>query len=393
MSAEPIWIRRAQLTDAEHNNNKFYVMEWWGTHAVAKYGRVGDAGQSTTYHISESGAQAKFEKKIHRSKDNGTIYVEVELAKKAATPAAPTITTPTVYDPLVAKLVSLIFGQAQAYIQTYLASTVDALSQDQIDKAQNVLNAISNASDIHDPTLPNLIQHYYNLIPTKLSRKLEINDLIMDFKVREQQDRLQQLASAISTQAATTAGVSQIDALGGTIIRGVPESVEVYATVAKYIADTFNRKVRFDLYTIKLPLERAAFEANTVGKQNIRSLWHGTRNRNVRHILNKTGLIIPQSHANGSLFGSGIYFSDGFAKSYNYTDQGNSAMLFLANVAMGNPKVFRGSDRYSGRNAPAGYDSSFAIHVDTRYNDQASGNEIVVYRQPQQTIWALVVLK
>lgn len=382
LTTTPAWIRRAQRTDIGENNNKYYITEFYAEGvALCKYGRVG--GHETVdayYSVSSSEATEQFESKLTR-RDNP--YVEVELAKDKPKVAAPA-TVPSAYDPAVASLISFIFGQANQYINTYLSGTVDALSEGQITRALDTLKGISNMK-INDPRLPRAVQEYYNLVPTKLPHKLDIADLINKLDVKEQEDRLSQLQAAISTQAATSSGVSQIDALGGTVIQAIAVNDPVFEMVDKYIKDTHDRRMNFQLYRIKLPTERAAFNANTFGKQNVRTLWHGTRSQNVRHILNKSGLRIPQAVTNGWRLGPGIYFADRFAKSYNYSDKGSRSILFLADVALGIPKTFDGS--YDGKQAPAGYHST---HGTKSWG--GTGDEFVVYTPPQQTIRYLLVL-
>lgn len=95
-------------------------------------------------------------------------------------------------------------------------------------------------------------------------------------------------------------------------------------------------------------------------------LWHGTKPENVVGILHSGFRIAPSdSSRTGGMFGDGIYFSDIFNKSYNYTNSGyynrnpynsNSKeaikppkkYMFLSEVALGKPKKLYNSEEVTG---------------------------------------------
>ena len=110
-------------------------------------------------------------------------------------------------------------------------------------------------------------------------------------------------------------------------------------------------------------------------------LWHGTSPAVVAAIL-KGGLrIMPHS---GGRVGRGIYFASENGKSYCYTGRtkDNTGIMFLNEVALGNPKeIWR--DDSSIVAAPPGYDSVWAKGVtepDEKQDKKLKfdGNEVVV---------------
>jgi poly [ADP-ribose] polymerase len=95
-------------------------------------------------------------------------------------------------------------------------------------------------------------------------------------------------------------------------------------------------------------------------KANVCPGWHGTRRANMIGITTKGLLIRPSGvvHA-GSMYGDGIYWASNSTKSINYCDvrgsywaQGTNktAYLFLADVALGNQEMARGSYFYTKKN-------------------------------------------
>src|SRR5262249_44017065 len=117
-----------------------------------------------------------------------------------------------------------------------------------------------------------------------------------------------------------------------------------------------------DIFEVKIPSERAAFEANSAGTSLVLRLVHGTNNANVRHILHEkgqgSGLRLPRAMSHGWMFGPGIYVATVASKSRQYCQSkpGNPRVLFLADVAVG--RMYEASSSMSStRQAPAGYDS------------------------------------
>jgi poly [ADP-ribose] polymerase len=129
--------------------------------------------------------------------------------------------------------------------------------------------------------------------------------------------------------------------------------------------------------------------------------WHGSRNENWIHILEKGLLIRPSSAIQtGSMFADGIYFADKAKKSFGYTSANNSywargssdtAIMALYKVHVGNQykikhhtsECYKFSKKYL--KDKGNYDSCWAIGGADLKND-----EFVVYDISQATIFALV---
>ena len=110
-------------------------------------------------------------------------------------------------------------------------------------------------------------------------------------------------------------------------------------------------------------------------------LWHGTSPAVVAAIL-KSGLrIMPHS---GGRVGRGIYFASESALSYTFIRQtsNNKGILFLNEVALGNPKeIFQNNSSLTA--APPGFDSVWAKGIQEPDESQdkkikLGGNDVIV---------------
>jgi poly [ADP-ribose] polymerase 2/3/4 len=380
MTQPPDIRRKFQLTDLERNNNKYWQIEFWAATDRCRvvYGRVGaEVVQDDTRTLKY--VESKIAEKLRKG------YVEIDL------PAVPVVTAPIkqVIDPKVADLIDLIFNEAGERIAQYLAVGITALSQNQIDRGRTVLLEAQGYKKRRDKkALLAAIQTYYNLIPTQLPRKIDPDVLVAEFDFSEQETRLSQLEVALVTYTATGKSIEHYQMLGAEI-HLLSQTSRTYEQITDYIARTAGGTARIqDIYTVTIPHERAAWEQCKIGKKNIAALFHGTRNHNVRHILNK-GLIIPKMAANGSRMGRGIYFADMAQRSLSYTGSTRRHaphMLFVCDVALGRSKQLDGSHPHLTA-APRFHQS---VHGVASWSGM---DEWIVYRPEQATIRAVVTLK
>jgi poly [ADP-ribose] polymerase 2/3/4 len=369
--SDPEILRRFQYTDLSGNNNKFWLIKWWpdGT-MTTEYGRVGDAGQSTTKkHVSRGGALAKIDEKLRKG------YKEVDLARPVV------VTAGVVADAATQRLIEIIQAEAGEQIQSFLAGTVDAISIEQIRKGRQLIDQAASTYGINY----SLVELFYKTIPTQLPRRIDSKRVAIEFydKLDEIEDRLNQLEAALAQLTTAQAGGNP---LGNVTVE--PLTGQAAGQIHDYVDRTSGGSKKIDsIFKVVIPNERSAWDASTLGKSAITALFHGTKSWNVRHIL-RSGLIIPRVAANGSRFGRGIYFADKSKRSLNYTGSRNyrEQLMFVADVALGKPKKLSGDDT-SLRAAPAGYDSVWGVQ------SYSGMDEFIIYRPEQQTIRALVVLK
>lgn len=389
MTDNPTIRRKFVMMDPLDNHNKFWLVEFWQSRLEFKttWGRVGITEQSKT----KNGDQWDVEKLIDQKIDKG--YTEVELHIPTDVSATSPTAGPIVSDPKVDQLLQLIFKEAGDNIKSYLAVGVDALSKTQIAKGRDYIAQLADPRGIKDLRYASgLIRNFFNTIPTQLPHKIdsyEWENICREFMsdLNKQETRLDQLEAALATfTAQSTGNTSQLASLGGVSIAPMDQMKNSYKQIVDYILRTAGGRVKVaEVYSVTIPTERQAWDNDTVGKDNVMSLFHGTRTHNVRHIL-RTGLIIPQVAANGSRLGRGIYFADKSQKSMNYAG-GNydpRKILFVTDVALGKSIKIDGTCSYSA--APAGYQSVWGT------KSWSGHDEFVVYRLAQQTIRAVVIL-
>ncbi len=405
--------RKFQLTEFGDNHNKWWQIEVWdlgggAVHMRTTWGRVGAAPQSKDKLCGE----AEVQHTIADKKAKG--YQELDLHAPAAA-ATPTPSSTPAVPRKVEQLLDLIFAEAGRRIASYLAVTVDALSQAQIQRGRDLLEQATghyglwqhSRSRTDFATLVESVKAYYNTIPTQLPRNLRdpqvMEQVVVSFcqDLSEQETRLNQLEAALATYTAQSPASGQAPSpydLLGARIEPVAEKDEAYAKIVDFLGRTsrhgYGIRVR-DVFAAEVPSERKAFEANAFGSHRVLRLTHGTNNANVRHILREhgagSGLRVPRSMTHGWMFGPGIYFANVGSKSANYCHgrAGNLRMMFLADVAVGD--MYVAPDAMSVTQAPSGHHSVWgkAGHTGS-WGGKLLFDEFIVYRQEQQTIRYLV---
>ncbi len=388
---DPTIRRKFQYTDLKANNNKFWTVEYWpdGT-MTTTWGRVGQRPQTSTKPATDSEVERLIREKEHKG------YVEVQLHVAPASAPAADALVPAI-DLRTQRFVEWVFREAMTRIQGYLAVDIDTLSQAQIDKGRKLLRDIQKSQKrrlrpVGREKVAQQVEDFYNTIPTKLPARIDHDQIVTAFLMHmtEQEDRLNQLEAglAVSRAQTTNTNLTQLAALGGVDLAPLEETDKTYGDIADYITRTTNHPYRIqEMFAVHIPGERSAFAAETRGKHNVVSLFHGTRSWNVRHIL-RSGLIIPEVAANGSRMGRGIYFADRARRSLNYTGSQASPrrLLFIADVALGTPKKMDGVAVHL-KAAPDGYDSVWGT------GSWGGDDEFIVYKPSQQTIRAVVTVE
>lgn len=154
-----------------------------------------------------------------------------------------------------------------------------------------------------------------------------------------------------------------IQAMEGSILGKVPSGdigafsnigIEVYEATEKqkkqvlsHLSSALHGKVK-QIYRVIPNVQKKRFDGYITEHQiqNVRLLWHGSRNENWLSIIKNSLLLNPDAIITGKMFGQGIYFAPSSQKSWNYTSyQGtcwangdsNTAFMGLYAVAYGKP--------------------------------------------------------
>lgn len=385
--SEPIVRRKFILFDPVENSNKFYLIEFWDDgKTLCTWGRIGKSQQSESF---TGWTSSMVDKKIKEKIKKG--YNEVDLHKPDIHVVDNNKKSVTV-NGKVADFLKFIFDEAGEYIKSYLAVGVDSLSKAQIDKGREQLKAIQLLKQTPNTNIfqAKIVKEYLNTIPTQLPMKYdwdyEVGNIVKNLP--EQEDRLNQLEAALATyQSSQTGNDSLLSQLGDVEILNLENGTE-YDKIVDYVKRTSGGyRVVDSAFVLKIKSEREAYEKETKGSSNIQHLVHGTKTKNVRHIL-RTGLIIPKIPANGRRIGDGIYFADRFERSLGYSGSNRDQrhILFLADVKLG--KYWATTGTYNGQQAPKGYDS-----VQVTGSWSGKGDEFAVYINSQQTLKYIVVLR
>lgn len=298
-----------------------------------------------------------------------------------------------------------------------------------------------------DPRLVDLTNRYLSNVPRSIPAahrgRANIHHVVVssEDRLKEQQTFLQLLRDAhlarATFHAAAHAGPAVgaktavwYDGLGCDLDYCEPGSVdfrqvnEIFTTgQSRKNANFYNSGVRLvGVWKIARKGTEAAYKAyrdahvTKPGAVGEIFAWHGTRTENLLGI-SKNGLLMPENlpkgvHISGKAFGKGVYHApawtatgitsvagyrtdgtNGAFKSLNYTsingasygsgNTGNTAYMYLQNVALGVPEVHRSAcwDKYRPNNFP---------HVDHIYANADQGtflahDEIVTFNENAQT--------
>lgn len=403
--------------DAGNNNNKFYDIKLYDDGTVeARYGRVGNSGQTKRY----SGGRAKFDKIIasklkpeNKRKKGGYKYAQVvtgsgekvisgnlrDVAKRQIKYANCKET-----EQLISKLVKWNVHDIAANStmkvnlssgQIELPSGMGVLTPAAISEARDILQKIKKTRvkrASHPKKWTEMVNNYLMLVPQKIPSKRGWIDTIY------------------SDDAEVTAQESLLDSLEGTlnVIGDTPDVGKVFdlelaidndTKVFSAINNLYNKTRKgmhssYDLEVSRIFRVNIGYMQDRFDKcpvKNIMELWHGTRVGNLLSIL-KSGLIIPKHAAHGRAFGNGVYFSDQSTKALNYAsgywDGGyeSTCFMFLADVRMGKVYVPTGGYRNRSNLPRSDYDSTWAQVG----KSGVSNNEMIVYSLDQINLKYLV---
>lgn len=430
------------------NHNKFYCIELQKEPKKSLYRiftHYGRLGITNVYEVrdkadgrpitDEAAARSEFDA-IHKKKLKGKTnketgereaYVDVDVvsptvgsenirgkAEKTVTVKAAIDTTHS--DPRISKLLDQLVKEnihnvtsctSIKFTAGGYATELGPVTPQHVAKARDALNRVNaligaNGADAENQEVMRANSTYFSLIPKAFSMRISAEDMILtsDAVMREF-DILDQLETGVTMGSAMTGSTSQRLTALGTEIEYL-EDIDEVKRIKQYVRSSKASNHRgsnvwdYDVATIfriKLPTERARYEAVSRRYGNVQEVFHGSANANLLSII-KGGLIIPPStagHVTGRMFGDGIYGANNSTKSLNYSigywgarqSKAGNAFLFLADFAMGKTQTATSSCR-----PQRGYDSIWAKKGHSLYND-----ELIVYTTQQCTLKYLIEMK
>lgn len=407
------------------NSNKVYIMEELSDGRIkCEYGRVGK-NMVTVY---KNGYE--WDKIIREKTSSKKGYTDVTdlLSEPVVDDSKPVNNkVDSIKDAIVRKLVDELMAFANKSIQRNYKVTQDAVSEQQVKAAQEVINAISGllVLGVDKKHVNDMLLKLYTIIPRRMDNVKShlISDVNTDSDLERAQRLIGEEQSALDTMAGQVELIQQqkeaakkaaeAEAKGDvdedaevTILDQMGLKIEVendndtLELIKKLMGPNVNQIKKVFKVVNNKTQEKFDKNLEKASVKKKRLYWHGSRNENWFNIL-QTGLLIRPSGAvhTGSMFGDGIYFADKAQKSIGYSSLrgsywahggDNKAFLALFDVHLGNQKeiLHHDSSCYKLSNSVLkkdGYDSVFA-----KGGADLRNNEFIVYKPEQCTVSHLI---
>lgn len=424
------------MFDTKANSNKFYEAKLDDSGTIhVRYGRVGLAGQTTTY----SGGQSKFKSLIASKEKKGYKEALLDMTDTGAGNGQ-MIKKNNVIDVALKQIKylddaskRLIEEIARENIHNITSNTnikfdtdtglfktpLGIVSKYGVEKASEILNkieALLPQKEKFEDEIFKLNEEYFVIIPNKVANAREKAFLIFD---NRNLDAQRQICSALFDTLELIEDLKK----GDKELKKEAEEQEVEKVfdveiellnddkIFNSIRDYYNKSKNSmhghqimqskvsKVYKVKLGSQQQGFAQAEKEIGNVQQLWHGTRVGNILSIMGK-GLLMPSSSPGqkaGAMFGNGLYFANQSSKSLQYCDglfwasgsqSRNKIYMFLASVALGKYQVPTGPTGGSGRPSK-GYDSFWAKSGQSGVRN----DEIIVFKGNQVRLDYLVEIE
>jgi poly [ADP-ribose] polymerase len=401
------------------NSNKVYIMEELLDGRIkCEYGRVGK-NMSVVFKNKHEWDKILREKTSDKKAYTDVTEILAEPVVDKSNGSSSNNSVDAIKDAMVKKLVQDLMAYANKSIQKNYKVTQDAVSEQQVDAAQEALSKVSSlikvGGDVKE--INNELLRLYTIIPRKMDNVK--NHLVQELDNDDQLERAQRLLgeeqSALDTmagqvklikqqkQSVETTGeeMSDIDILTQMGLKiEVEKDDETLSLVKKLLGDNVSKAKKIFKVVNVATQERFDKHFKSAKVKKKRLYWHGSRNENIFNLIQSGLLLRPNGvRTNGKMFGWGTYHADKPQKSIGYTSlngsywskgDSNVGFLILHDVHIGNQKhIYKHDSSCYNLNyedlQKEGYDSVFAHGgVDLK------NNEFIVYNEAQTTISHLV---
>lgn len=387
------------------NNNKYYNLFPEGDRFRVEYGRV-DATKTTTHY-----PMSKWNSQISSKLKKG--YKDVTDLKKDLVQEISTSNPESPYKEIENAAIKAIVDKLQAMaretIQKNYTVKASAVTQDMVDTAQKVIDALANDSSTVEKFNDNLLK-LFTVIPRKMGNVRDyLADKPEDFAhiISKEQDLLDVMRGQIyvkqddeSAEAVEKKQQTILEELGLVMEETNADDVALIKTLMNESAGKFRKAWRVTNLKTQDRFDKFVAENDI---KDTRLLFHGSRSENFWSII-KTGLVLRPTNAviTGKMLGYGIYFAPKCQKSIGYTSLSGSywahggsnvAYMALFEVAYGTPyDVYSFDSKYYSLN----YDrlqqfqpGANCVHAHAD-RGMLRNDEIVVYKEDQLTIKYLI---
>jgi len=424
-------LRYAKLIHVSVDNgltsqsNKVYIMEELSDGRIkCEYGRVGKS--LVTEYKPSSKWDSVLKQKL--SKTKGYTDVTDLLAEPVVDEAKPTNNkVDNIKDEIVRKLVDELMSFANKSIQRNYKVTQEAVSEQQVTAAQEIISNISGliAIGVDIKHINDMLLKLYTIIPRRMDNVKDhlFRDISNDVTLTNAQRLIDNEQSALDTMAGQVELIKQqreaarkaaeaeekgeeevieeitiLDQMGLSI--EVENDTETLELIKKLMGPNVNQIKR--VFKVVNNKTQKIFDKHMdkVEVKKKRLYWHGSRNENWFNIL-QTGLLIRPSGAvhTGSMFGDGIYFADKAQKSIGYTSLrgsywahggDNKAFLALFDVHLGKQKEILHHDSSCYKLSKKVLDNEGFDSVFAKGGADLRNNEYIVYNSAQCTVSHLI---
>jgi poly [ADP-ribose] polymerase len=407
------------------NSNKVYIMEELTDGRIkCEYGRVGKS--LVTEYKPSSKWDSVLKQKL--SKTKGYTDVTDLLAEPVVDDSKPVNNkVDNIKDEIVKKLIDELMSFANKSIQRNYKVSQEAVSEQQVTAAQEIISNISGLIQIGVDIkhINDMLLKLYTIIPRRMDNVKDhlFRDVNNDVTLTNAQRLLDNEQSALDTMAgqvelikqqreaakkaaeAEEKGVEEVveevtilDQMGLSI--EVENDTETLELIKKLMGPNVNQMKR--VFKVVNNKTQKVFDKHMdkVEVKKKRLYWHGSRNENWFNIL-QTGLLIRPSGAvhTGSMFGDGIYFADKAQKSIGYSSLrgsywahggDNKAFLALFDVHLGKQKEILHHDSSCYKLSKKVLDNEGFDSVFAKGGADLRNNEYIVYNAAQCTVSHLI---
>lgn len=387
------------------NNNKYYNLFPEGDQFRVEYGRV-DATKTTRYY-----PMSKWNTQISSKLNKG--YQDVTDLKKdlveeisAANPESP---YKEIENAAVKAIVEKLQSLARETISKNYTVKASAVTQDMVDAAQKIIDALANLCSTVEEFNANLLK-LFTVIPRKMGnvRDYLANDT-EDFAkiISKEQDLLDVMRGQIyvkpENEPVETVEKKQqtiLEELGLEMEETDADDVALIKTLMNESAGKFRKAWRVKNLKTQERFDKFVAENDI---KDTRLLFHGSRSENFWSII-KTGLVLRPTNAviTGKMFGYGCYYAPKCQKSIGYTSLSgsywahggnNTAYMALFDVAYGTPyDVYNFDSKYYNLDYNKLQQFQPGANCLHAHSDRGMlrNDEIVVYKEDQMTIRYLI---
>lgn len=394
------------MVTGDENHNKYYNMFDNGSNFLVEYGRVGGGKQTMTYPIEQWDKQYK--SKVKKGYQDITSLCAIETAEEKKV---------EISDDKIRNFINKLQGYAKATVSANYNVSVSAVTEKQIQEAQNIIDQLGQYNKLNALTsnLNKDLLHLYTVLPRRMKNVKDYLFSMSEFQKKEELEAFQKLVSneqdlldTMRGQVVTYANTHTSSGEQQNILEAM--GLEMYGVndqetqkIKKMMAD--DARLFKQAYRVRNLATEKRFNSWVEKAKNKKTeqFWHGSRSQNWWNILG-TGLLIRPSCAiyTASMYSDGIYAADKARKSIGYTSyrnsywaSGNDSLGYLAifDFHLGNQCHIHRHDsscyqiNYKNLQTRAGgpYDSVFAHGgYDLR------NNEYIVYTIDQANINYLV---